>query len=92
MSNPMSKKAQEELKNIIIGLVLLVVLVIIIKNYVAKPATGVFDCASMQGTTCEFDRCPTGYSELSHLKCGGAQKENACCLSVRNQTNQNGEL
>lgn len=82
-----NKKAQEELKKIVIGVVLLVVLIIIVKNYVSKPASGVFDCASIQGTTCQFAQCPPGYSDVAHLKCAN-QKENACCLAERNQTEQ----
>ncbi len=81
-----NKKAQEELKKIVIGVVLLVVLIIIVKNYLAKPSSGVFDCASMQGTTCQYEQCPSGYTGVAHLTC--ADKEKACCLAERNQTEQ----
>ncbi len=79
-----NKKAQEELKKIVIGIVLLIVLIIIVKNYLAKPSSGVFACESMQGTTCQFEQCPIGYSDVAHLKC--ASPTNACCLALKNES------
>lgn len=79
------KKAQEELKSVVIVVVLIVVVIIIVRNYLQKPAGGVFDCASTENATCQFQQCPSGYVKLGYLQCSNP-KGNACCQQVGDNT------
>ncbi len=72
------KKAQEELKTVDIVLILVIVGVLIVRNYIQKPTGGVFACSG-ENLTCQFSDCPPGYAAMPHLKCIGEEKGNTCC-------------
>lgn len=77
----MKRKAQN-VPAVVIVIVLIVVAAILIRNYIQKPAGSVFDCTSMQNTTCQFEQCPPGYAPLSYLQCSNP-KGNTCCQELR---------
>lgn len=75
-----TRKGQwSELKNIILTLIVIIVLVILIRNYIYAPVSEAAKCKSLGGV-CQPERCSEGYYPMPGIACEEGQ---VCCQAEK---------